>query len=358
MAKQTSSYEGFSQLLKSGQYSDLKIVCNGEVFKVHKAIVCPQSPVIAAAVNGEFQEATTGIITSDAFDIKTVRRMIEFMYMQKYSRDVEEEVDHQPGINIAEANQGKWQMLDRGAFELRLVFGVGLSKMSLEGEPTDDENTAEESWGDNTKLSLSASNEKPAEAVNVLIDHVHVNAIADYYDVPGLRELANDNIRAILVGAWSADGFVGVANEVFNCTGDKALRGIIAETITSQICDLVYQDDFADLKMEGETAVEVIREMGKDYAAAVNHIKYQESELQTAWNLLGNEQKRYECVMTNIRKCLNTLKNTAHCSNWCCDARFTCYIEEYGPSREPMFRLCCASCQCKTTTNSDETRLE
>lgn len=42
-------------ILKSGLYSDLTLECKGEEFKVHKAIVCAQSPVIAAAVAGVFK---------------------------------------------------------------------------------------------------------------------------------------------------------------------------------------------------------------------------------------------------------------------------------------------------------------
>lgn len=43
------------QLLHSGDYSDLTLTCQGEVFKLHKAVVCPQSPVIATAVRGNFK---------------------------------------------------------------------------------------------------------------------------------------------------------------------------------------------------------------------------------------------------------------------------------------------------------------
>lgn len=35
--------------------SDLTLVCEEQEFKIHKAVVCPQSPVLAAAANGHFQ---------------------------------------------------------------------------------------------------------------------------------------------------------------------------------------------------------------------------------------------------------------------------------------------------------------
>lgn len=42
-------------LLESGNYSDLIIDCQGTEFKVHRVLVCPQSPMIDAAVSGQFE---------------------------------------------------------------------------------------------------------------------------------------------------------------------------------------------------------------------------------------------------------------------------------------------------------------
>jgi hypothetical protein len=55
MAGNPASTSGLAQIMGNEKYSDLTFVCKGKEFKAHKAIVCTQSPVLAAACDGEFQ---------------------------------------------------------------------------------------------------------------------------------------------------------------------------------------------------------------------------------------------------------------------------------------------------------------
>lgn len=45
------------------KYSDLTRCCEGREFKLHKAIVCIKSPVLAAAVDGHFEVTFPSNIT-------------------------------------------------------------------------------------------------------------------------------------------------------------------------------------------------------------------------------------------------------------------------------------------------------
>lgn len=42
-------------LYESGKYSGFTVVCEGKTFRLHKMIVCPRSPVFAAALDGKFK---------------------------------------------------------------------------------------------------------------------------------------------------------------------------------------------------------------------------------------------------------------------------------------------------------------
>jgi len=55
MSKHDVSRKILASLLVSPKYSDLTMVCHGQEFRVHRAVVCPQSPVLAAACDGNFE---------------------------------------------------------------------------------------------------------------------------------------------------------------------------------------------------------------------------------------------------------------------------------------------------------------
>lgn len=50
----------YTRLMTSGNFSDLKLVCQGREFKIHKVVACSQSSVIATALKGEFKVSNDG----------------------------------------------------------------------------------------------------------------------------------------------------------------------------------------------------------------------------------------------------------------------------------------------------------
>ncbi|KAK8231295.1 hypothetical protein BKA81DRAFT_411875 [Phyllosticta paracitricarpa] len=86
----------FSQILQSGEYSDLEIRCNEESHRVHKAIVCPQSEFFQAACKAEhgFKEAKSGVVEMNQVDRHVVRAIVQHLYGEDYdvpSSESEEE---------------------------------------------------------------------------------------------------------------------------------------------------------------------------------------------------------------------------------------------------------------------------
>ncbi|KAF1967988.1 hypothetical protein BU23DRAFT_657633 [Bimuria novae-zelandiae CBS 107.79] len=73
-------------LFETSEYSDLTITCAGETFKVHKAIVCPQSQFLEIAMKFGGKEEAEGIIDLPADDLGDVKRMLKWMYMGVHGR--------------------------------------------------------------------------------------------------------------------------------------------------------------------------------------------------------------------------------------------------------------------------------
>jgi hypothetical protein len=81
------TFANIFRILESSKYSDLTITCQGQVFKVHRTFVCPQSKPLAAHVESGFRESITGEIKLDHDHPEAVHKMISFFYTQNYTLD-------------------------------------------------------------------------------------------------------------------------------------------------------------------------------------------------------------------------------------------------------------------------------
>ena len=80
-----SLIEGVGSFLGSEKYSDLTVTTQNRSFKLHRAIVCSQSKVLAAMCDSGFKESSTLILRLEHDDEVTIERMLKFLYTGKYS---------------------------------------------------------------------------------------------------------------------------------------------------------------------------------------------------------------------------------------------------------------------------------
>lgn len=76
--------ESTASLLISEKYSDLTITTEARSFKVHRAIICTQSKVLAAMSDSGFRETSTSTLSLEHDDPAAVERMITFLYTGNY----------------------------------------------------------------------------------------------------------------------------------------------------------------------------------------------------------------------------------------------------------------------------------
>ncbi|OAX80011.1 hypothetical protein ACJ72_05662 [Emergomyces africanus] len=207
MSIRTPSPDWMERLLSSKQYSDCTIACEGENFYVHKAVVCTQSPVLAAAMDGQFREARTDIMHLYGFDVATVKRMIDYLYTGQFNGDVENEV-------------------------------------------VDD---------------APSSTEDPSETNEDILVRIRIkmHTIADYLQISGLRERSIMGILSALEANWSMQRFLRALEAMLMVTRDASLYGAIASVAADHITELLDSEVFLHLDMPNEMTLGIARELAK-----------------------------------------------------------------------------------------------
>ena len=197
-----------------------------------------------------------------------------------------------------------------------------------------------------------------ARTAEILVGHVRVNAIADYYDIPQLKELANTKIQHIIETNWSPHGFSEVVKEVFNSITDRELREIVSLAATAHIEELLEFEDFAELDVMSDFAIGIIRNMFTTYKAdkgltsrelrdMKDHLESLEVDYSSERSAHEREAGRAGRISENINHCLEILSTTRSCRNARCNADFTCYVERGGTNYDPQYTLRCAKCHCR-----------
>ena len=199
---------------------------------------------------------------------------------------------------------------------------------------------------------VSGSETTKARTAEILLGHIRVSVIADYYDIPQLKKLANTKIQHIIETNWSPHGFSEVVKEVFNSTTDRELREIMSLAATAHIEELLQSEDFAELDVMSDFAIGIIRNMFATYKAdksstsrELQDMKHRLRSLKADYDNERSAREHETGKADRISHCLEILSGTQSCRN--CDADFACYVERGGTHSKPQYTLRCAKCYCR-----------
>ncbi|KAK6427757.1 hypothetical protein LTR81_000101 [Elasticomyces elasticus] len=305
--------------------SDIATLMNKTNFKVHKAIMCSASSVIAAACDNDMKEKDSGVIEHDEYDTDTVERMIAYVYTQTYD----------------------------------------VKKVSYLTEHIEDPHAG---------MTLPDVND-------MLVAHARVFAIGDYYDIPKLKDLAVENFLEVSRVGWEVEGFIEVIKEVnkLTSTDHPELRNVLRLIAMEHITELTKKDDFmtqlAGLKDTQDFAADMLRvvvlhhdeersRLNEDLKTAnelaeqvTDRIKRLEDRLAAEIDRAASNGERADANASDARQAIHQLRSLIlqlplQCRNDHCNREFgKLQIEHKGNATPGSFYtdwwIKCAKCNCK-----------
>ncbi|KJK73845.1 hypothetical protein H634G_10876 [Metarhizium anisopliae BRIP 53293] len=256
-------------MMESGEFSDLKFVCQGEEFQVHKAIVCGKSPVIKAAIQRGFKESHTNVIVLDSFQCSTVKRLVQFIYTGDYDDPETPQAD-------GNACSGNTDKADEGV----------LPNDQLQHSASDEGSPIPFSKGE-FKPSLPP----PSTPSASLLEHIRVNSTGDYYRIDELVTLANAKITHLLRSNKKDQSWVPslplAIEAAVRSTGDGELLDILASATAANISTVTELDQFESIRVM--TGFSMKKD---DRASTGERTAEQMRDLQTVPGLEGLEKDK------------------------------------------------------------------
>ncbi|KAK1245505.1 hypothetical protein MKX08_005134 [Trichoderma sp. CBMAI-0020] len=343
----------FTRLMTSGNYSDLKLVCQGREFKIHKLVACSQSSVIATALKGGFKEAQSGMITIEQFDAETVRRMVEYLYTGDYDRtkpksraatiigvtsptaatSTASSTTPSAAANTTASTKANAKANATANATANTIASTKASTKANAKANTTASTTASTAastartlaTGSFASTIMSSTTPAPLVTNGTLLQHVQVNAIADYYEVHGLAQLANRKIQQTYLTSWDLKSFVASAKAAINDSGDQSLHNMMALYTAQNMKELLKSGQLPSLVGDFSASVlayhahQLEASQREQTQAAVQQQAQAHLALQQQYNELLVECQAAEAratrVIENVGKLISLSNNQERCQN-------------------------------------------
>ncbi|KAK6512598.1 hypothetical protein TWF481_001482 [Arthrobotrys musiformis] len=213
------------ELLESGNYSDFTIICGSKEWKVHRAIICPQSEYFKTLCESKFKEREDGELDLSAEPPFDVECMLKFLYTGTY-----------PAINI------KDQLTVAGLDGM--VSALSASSIS-KNENGEDDNHHEEVT--HQELSDTTIHTPADPAILQQRHHIAMYAVGDQYIIDNLKAHAAKNFIGGLVNKWTEDHWC-LLDDIDRKTvaSDHALRAPILELWLNDGIELFRLEGFRE----------------------------------------------------------------------------------------------------------------
>lgn len=146
-----------------------------------------------------------------------------------------------------------------------------------------------------------------------ILNNVRVYALADKYDIPGLKDLAKSRIWDPSNRHLIENDFQAVAVEIYSSTGpeDRGLRDLVLEICTSRIeVDLSDREWESNLRGNGDLAFDLLKAT----------VARKDLALSTYYNKDFIDEKNYKMRfnLVDTREEIRELRSVRYCRNFRC----------------------------------------
>ncbi len=147
-----------------------------------------------------------------------------------------------------------------------------------------------------------------------LLANISVYATADKYDIPALKDLAEDKFKALALGVWPHKDFSTVIHEVFESTpsSDDGLRAIVTKVCIKHITDMLNEDQYTTILQTTPPLTFALMQHIKTTSAETQAQQLSQNDTQIT-NLLQQQNDRLEIWVQNAKALIISAKAIRNC---------------------------------------------
>ncbi|RVD86151.1 uncharacterized protein DFL_004441 [Arthrobotrys flagrans] len=271
------------QLLESGKYSDFTIICGAKEWKVHRAIICPQSEYFTILCDSNFKESKDAELDLSAEPPLDVENMLKFLYTGSYTFLQAEA--KQPNIDLDSVT-------------------AGLQASSLATNEDGDEN--EENQADTGPEPPITQVEVPSSPeILRLQHHIVMYAIGDRYIIEKLKTQAAKYFIDGLPNKWTYDNWCLMESvDEKTAPTDQTLRTPIMELWLNDGIKLFESQEFRDKVAQFPTMeLEFLRKHATNMSCEI-------SALNTKLALQASDMNAQSLLIRNLSSKRNSVKGS------------------------------------------------
>ncbi|KAJ3576921.1 hypothetical protein NPX13_g3549 [Xylaria arbuscula] len=208
---------------------DLTIICQGVGFAAHRYVVCDQSPVLRAALTGNFSKAQSRTVSID-FDLESVKRFLEFLYTGDYHKVPD------PALSRIVLYSPCDERIQRAGENVEQAITLACADHYQAA-------SAEDSGPDNLQLNDLVVDDVKAITESRLC-HCRMSNLADYYDMTQLSKTSLAKLEEGFRSNWSADPFCALLLESLNEISNRDTLCLLGKTAAEHYDELIASNIF------------------------------------------------------------------------------------------------------------------